>query len=302
MHSPQLHDLEYQMNNKEEKKNSNVTNDNSLTNLNNNGTSKQTQALLRQYQLAQFCHPNGDYSCLDNPEISFNIQNLIDDHNFSEELFSDILQNQGKQIQNLQSRHVNGFYSNNNFSKTLNYMPQPVHNTMAYPPAQQSPKSESNSSFLSDVTSIKEEPMDSDYLNAMSYATSFHRIGNTPNNLVSNSLQQHMTSIKNHQNFFKKCGKSLDKDSEEYRNKRIRNNIAVRKSREKANQRKREIEDKNRALLRENENLKKQLESLTEELSLMKSLVNNFGLSPEQLSRELSKHLHTFQMQQQIQL
>lgn len=300
MHSPQLHDLEFQMNNKEGKKISNMVNDNILTNLNNNGNSKQTQALLRQYQ--QFCHPNGDFSCLDNPEISFNIQNLIDDPQFSEELFSDILQSQGKQIQNLQSRHVNGFYSNHNISKTLNYMPQPVHNAVAYPPTQHSPKSDSNSSFLSDITSIKEEPMDSEYLNAMSYPPSFHRIGDAPSSIASNSLQFHMSSIKNHQNIFRKSGKALDKDSEEYRNKRIRNNIAVRKSREKANQRKREIEEKNRALLKENENLKKRLESLTEELTMMKSLVNNFGVSPDQLSRELSKHLHTFQIQQQIQL
>lgn len=297
MHIPTIHDLEAQINNsiqQEEKEPTNMT-QNSLTNLNSNGTSKQTHALLRQYQLAQFCQQGGDYSGLDNPEISLNLQSLIEDSQISEEFFPDIFPNQGKQILNSQSRHPTGFYGNDNASRALAYMPQPVHSTVAYSPPQHSPNSESSSSFHSDVTSIKEEPFDSEFFGAVSNPF-FSRNGNNFNN-----IQHQLTTLRNQQNMVRKSGKLVDKESVEYRNKRIRNNIAVRKSRAKANQRKLEIEEKNRTLQKENERLRKQMQIITEELSMLKSLVTNFGISPEQMSKDLNKHLHSFQMQQMMQ-
>lgn len=298
MHPPLLHDLETQINNKiqlEEKKLTSMAHGNNLTSLNNNGTSRQTHALLKQYQLTQFCQQNGDVLSLENPEISLNLQSLIEDPQFSEDFFPDIFQSQSKQIQNSQPRHPTGFYGHNNTSRTLAYMPQPVHSTVAYSPPQNSPNSESSSSFHSDITNIKEEPMDSEYFGSMNCNPAFSRSESGYTN-----MQHQLATLRNQHIMVRKSGKNLDKDSEEYRNKRIRNNIAVRKSREKANQRKREIEEKNRTLQKENERLRKQMEAITEELSMLKSLVNNFGISPEHLSKELNKHLHSFQMQQQI--
>lgn len=65
-------------------------------------------------------------------------------------------------------------------------------------------------------------------------------------------------------NVMQKTGKKfVDKTSEEYRRRRERNNIAVRKSREKAKQRTRDTERKVTELNRENEGLRKKVEMLT---------------------------------------
>ncbi|KAJ8927773.1 hypothetical protein NQ314_019722 [Rhamnusium bicolor] len=84
---------------------------------------KQTQALLKQHQLQQY-QQHGDLSDLNTPEISLDLQNLIDDSQFSDA-----------------------------------YMPQPVHSGATYSATQNS-SSDSNSSVGSDVPSIKEEPVD----------------------------------------------------------------------------------------------------------------------------------------------
>lgn len=280
MHPPQTID---QMNSNGIQDVKKQTGINNIINLNNNGSSRQTQALLKQYQLSQFSSQNEDYNELNNPEISLNLQNLIDDSQFSDTIFPEILHNSGKQLQNFPSRQMTTSY--NSLSRTLAYMPQPVHSTVAYSPNQNSPSSDSNSSFGSDVP-IKEEPLDSEYLNGNQ---NIYIPGND-----SNLLQNQLNIMRNHQNVMRKSGKLCNKDSDEYRRKRIRNNIAVRKSREKANQRKREIEEKNRLLLKENERLNKQLDSITDELNMMKNLLNSFGITPEQLTRELGKQLASF--------
>uniref|UniRef100_T1IJ14 BZIP domain-containing protein n=1 Tax=Strigamia maritima TaxID=126957 RepID=T1IJ14_STRMM len=56
---------------------------------------------------------------------------------------------------------------------------------------------------------------------------------------------------------FKHSKKSVDKSSDEYRRRRERNNIAVRKSREKAKQRSKDTESKVKDLQRENDRLQK---------------------------------------------
>ncbi|CAL8344978.1 unnamed protein product [Merluccius merluccius] len=61
--------------------------------------------------------------------------------------------------------------------------------------------------------------------------------------------------------------KSVDRYSQEYRQRRERNNIAVRKSRDKAKQRNVEMHDKMIDLGAENERLHKTIEQLTRELS-----------------------------------
>lgn len=99
-----------------------------------------------------------------------------------------------------------------------------------------------------------------------------------------------------------KVKKNVDKSSDEYRRRRERNNIAVRKSREKAKQRTRETERKVSELVRENDFLRKRVELLTKELNVLKSLLANVGVPPDSVDNELAKTLQmdTFHALQDI--
>jgi len=88
----------------------------------------------------------------------------------------------------------------------------------------------------------------------------------------------------------KKSGSS-DRASDEYRRRRERNNVAVRRSREKAKVRSRETEDRVKTLSRENDGLHKRIEILSKELGVLKNLFSNVGVLPDQLHREIAKHL-----------
>lgn len=113
MYDSQQHPQVSAVINQDAKKTVIMNNNNNLTTLNNNnGSSKQTQALLKQHQLQQY-QQHGELSDLNTPEISLDLQNLIDDSQFSDGLFTDILQSQGgKHIQNLQTRQVMGAHNN----------------------------------------------------------------------------------------------------------------------------------------------------------------------------------------------
>ena len=69
------------------------------------------------------------------------------------------------------------------------------------------------------------------------------------------------------------------KDTPEYYEKRARNNVAVRKSRDKAKLRQQETEDRVNSLQEDNENLQKKVDLLTKELNVLKSLFINVGAS-----------------------
>jgi len=72
----------------------------------------------------------------------------------------------------------------------------------------------------------------------------------------------------------------------EYKEKRQRNNIAVRKSRLKTKQKNRELQDKVGELQGENSSLKKRVEMLTKELTVLKSLFTNVGkTAPARLNK-----------------
>ncbi|GIY06530.1 BZIP domain-containing protein [Caerostris extrusa] len=86
--------------------------------------------------------------------------------------------------------------------------------------------------------------------------------------------------------------KTVDKNSDEYRRRRERNNIAVRKSREKAKIRSRETERKVSELVRENDYLRKRVEMLTKELSVLKNLLSNVGVPPDSVDNEVAKQMH----------
>lgn len=319
------------------------TNNNNLTTLNNNtgATSKQTAALLKQHHLQlyqQHAGPGGELSDLATPEISLDLQNLIDDSQFNDGLFTDILQNPavmaGKHLQGLHaaSRPMTGAGTGPYPRTTLAYMPQPVHSGATY---HQSSNSDSNSS---DVPSIKEEPIDPQEYRRQCAASAASGGGYVPNygsNPTFTTLTPSGAVLAHHHqatgggqlgqyivkgapgankshhglgglsgggsNSQRKQMKQTDKTSDEYRRRRERNNIAVRKSREKAKVRTRETEEKVKLLLKENERLQKRIELLTEELNVLRSLFSNVGVLPEHLHREINKHLDSFQLQHQQQ-
>lgn len=72
--------------------------------------------------------------------------------------------------------------------------------------------------------------------------------------------------------------RNLDKNSDEYRMRRQRNNIAVRKSRDKAKIKQQETEIKVQQLNEENERLQKKVDLLMKELTVLKSLFTNVGV------------------------
>ncbi|XP_036386263.1 CCAAT/enhancer-binding protein beta-like [Megalops cyprinoides] len=71
--------------------------------------------------------------------------------------------------------------------------------------------------------------------------------------------------------------KQLDRNSEEYRLRRERNNIAVRKSRDKAKMRNIETQHKVLELAAENERLQKRVEQLSRELATLRNLLAATG-------------------------
>jgi len=80
------------------------------------------------------------------------------------------------------------------------------------------------------------------------------------------------------------------KDTDEYKERRARNNVAVRKSRDKAKLRQSETEGKVQELVQQNEKLQKKCDLLTKELNVLKGLFTNVGASlPPALIRYLDK-------------
>ncbi|RUS70043.1 hypothetical protein EGW08_022192 [Elysia chlorotica] len=88
-----------------------------------------------------------------------------------------------------------------------------------------------------------------------------------------------------------KSGKrrQVEKGTEEYVEKRARNNVAVRKSRAKAKQKQRETETRVKSLLEHNDQLQKKVDSLTKELNVLKGLFVNIGASiPDEFLKMMS--------------
>lgn len=78
--------------------------------------------------------------------------------------------------------------------------------------------------------------------------------------------------------------RNVQKESDEYKEKRARNNVAVRKSRDKAKIRQQETEGRMTGLTRENDRLQKKVDLLTKELTVLKGLFTNVGAAlPKEL-------------------
>ncbi|XP_015524635.1 CCAAT/enhancer-binding protein [Neodiprion pinetum] len=346
------------------KKSSQVLNNNSALQVNHNQQSGGTggtgvnkvsasKATLNQ-QYAEHCAAAGELTDLNTPEISLDLQHLIDDSHFNDGLL-DMLGGGNGNGNNASGGGggggggpgSNGMKHSRNAGfpgrTTLAYMPQPVHSGASYHQGSNS-CSDSNSSS-SESPSIKEEPLDpADYrrhcpqypagAGAYSPANGAGPFANggptfttlTPSTVPGGHQQPRvpMKPVMSHQHQHqhphphqhqhqhqhqhpqhaaaaaaaaaaRKQSKSIDKASDEYRRRRERNNIAVRKSREKAKVRSRETEEKVKLLVKDNDLLKKRIELLTEELSVLRSLFSSVGVVPEQLQREISRHLDQFQ-------
>ncbi|CAB3378969.1 Hypothetical predicted protein [Cloeon dipterum] len=344
----------------------------------NAGNVAKLAALKQHQQQQQLLHFNnnnnnnnnnngggGELAEIGPQDVSLELQQLMEDSQFTDNIFSDILSNQNKysQMSKMGSQdfapHLSNKNNNNNTNTAnlnhshvpsppssghsgcsspsspfnsraaLAYMPQPVHSGASY------------GNEASNVPAIKEEPVDpQDYRqcpgggNAVPYASppvgggfspaglpysSGSSIGSNSNGPVFTTLtsgnglggdgsHMHLSGLKGAGGFSQKSlrkhaatpngtGKPMDKSSEEYRRRRERNNIAVRKSREKAKLRSRETEEKVKHLMNENNRLQKKIESLTEELSMLRSLFANVGSLPEHIHRDLDKHLLMLQQQ-----
>ena len=94
--------------------------------------------------------------------------------------------------------------------------------------------------------------------------------------------------------------KSVDKGSDEYKKRRERNNIAVRKSREKAKMRSRETERRVAELSKENQLYRAQYEELRREFNVLKSLLLKTGLTEQVIDDEAQRYTTTTIQHQQI--
>lgn len=84
--------------------------------------------------------------------------------------------------------------------------------------------------------------------------------------------------------------RQLEKGSTEYTQKRERNNIAVRKSRDKAKKRQKETEEKVKVLTAQNDDLQKKVDLLTKELNVLKGLFANVGAAlPKEYKQYIAK-------------
>jgi len=74
--------------------------------------------------------------------------------------------------------------------------------------------------------------------------------------------------------------KMIDKNSDEYRRRRERNNVAVRRSRDKTRHKREETERRVAELEEENQKLREKLTLLNKEINVLKSLFSSVGTTP----------------------
>ncbi|RZF41675.1 hypothetical protein LSTR_LSTR014326 [Laodelphax striatellus] len=266
-------------------------------NVSSNEANKKLQQHIKRYS---------DLPDLNTPEISLDLQNLIDDSQFSEGLFTEILSG---------PKAAAAIGVRPQFQqRSLAYLPQPVHfsDNQAATNGNTAAHASQPQAQAGNQANIKTEPPEGslDYRTtaaavataaAATYSVLSNGAGNAFTNpspsLLKNQLSHHSAhhNVHHHHHHHRKQSKSIDKNTDEYKRRRERNNIAVRKSREKAKMRSRETEEKVKLLIKENERLQKRIELLTEELNVLRSLFTNVGVLPEHLHRELNKHLDTYQ-------
>ncbi|RWS26310.1 CCAAT/enhancer-binding protein alpha-like protein [Leptotrombidium deliense] len=257
-------------------------------------------------------------SNLNSPEISMNLQQLIQSEvepsngsnvgnqlsiDDSVSLFSDLL-NEPRVASNRANlvaqshqmvRHSQTQLMDNNASIAANVS---HHSFNAYPLQE----SRVRESFQSDLSNIKQEPLEEpgDYSSSCSRSSACspapRSLGYSPDGHSGHYRGAHSPSLLSDKNIHalhksKMSKKNLDKSSDEYKKRRERNNIAVRKSREKAKQRSRDTEKKVSELQKANDTLHKEIEMLQKELDVVKSMLNSAGIHPNTIENEVQKCL-----------
>lgn len=249
----------------------------------------------------------GELAELSAPEISLDLHNLIDDSQFNEGLIQDI---QGLTVDKNNTGH-RGLGVNNMYNP-LAYLPQPVHG------AAQFDRHYQDRSHL-ERPHIKEEPHDQGEVAqheysacarvgpaASGYGASYAGVPPTYSSMtpttvpgadgVCRSPLKSPTGGK----MIGGCKKILDKGSDEYKRRRERNNIAVRKSREKAKARTRETEERVKKLILDNDRLHKKCEILSQELAAFHSMFANIHNLPDHVQRDLRKQMDSFNQQKHL--
>lgn len=94
-----------------------------------------------------------------------------------------------------------------------------------------------------------------------------------------------------------KGGKALDKESEEYRRRRQLNNIAVKKSREKAKSESRMIAQRVSVLSADKERLERRVDLLSKEVQVLHGLFANMSNIPETVRAEVARSVARIQSQ-----
>jgi len=90
--------------------------------------------------------------------------------------------------------------------------------------------------------------------------------------------------------------KNIDKDSEEYRRRRQLNNVAVKKSREKAKQEARQTVQRLNLLSADKERLERRVEQLTKELQFLHGVFTKFADIPEPVRSEMARAFSRLQI------
>ncbi|XP_018009094.1 CCAAT/enhancer-binding protein epsilon [Hyalella azteca] len=283
---------------------------------------KMTAAGLKiKGSLSLFSDEYGDLSEFNTSEISLNLNNLIDDTNFSDAHFNEGLISDlqslnvdkgaspvGQQLNNnglnqmaprgLSANPINGNVNMHPNMYNNTYLPQPIHNPNQY-----------ERHYHQDQRNIKEEPRDQtaqDYAACarVAYANNNGYGGGlvpyapmTPVTLPGPDLLKSPLKSPGCLSLSKNLKKNVAPGTEEYRRRRERNNIAVRKSREKAKARSRDTEERVKALSRENEKLHRKCELLSKEVTVLHSVFSQY--LPEHVHREVRKQMDSFQQEHQ---
>ncbi|RWS06654.1 CEBPA: CCAAT/enhancer-binding protein alpha-like protein [Dinothrombium tinctorium] len=239
-------------------------------------------------------------SNLNSPEISLNLQQLIQSENdphattlaLDDAVFTDLL-TEARNNRNLAAgqsqgaRHPTQNNTDSISNKHINSHHQ-HYNPYSLPDSQ----SRGGQPFAPEL-SIKREPLEdpADYSSSCS-RSSVCSPGPVTNGIYRGPPSPSLLNEKSVHGMGKKMGKkNLDKSSEEYKKRRERNNIAVRKSREKAKQRSRDTEKKVSELQKANDALHKEIEMLQKELDVVKSMLNSAGIHPNTIENEVQKCL-----------
>lgn len=201
------------------------TNNNNISTINNNSSKSVATLLAKQHHQFHHTDHQGELADLNTPEISLDLQNLIDDSQFNDGLFTDILNTTKTNHHPPSIGHHQPMRGHNNLIQgtyprtTLAYMPQPVHSGAAsYNTANTtnnnsnvSSSSENSSASSVSVPSIKEEPVDpADFRNAcqqqnipsgttaavpVPYSTSYSPPAGAGSNFVSNGAGSTFTTL-----------------------------------------------------------------------------------------------------------